>query len=324
MNFRVEQYSIETKEEWNLFVSQSKNGTFLLDRDFMDYHSDRFEDFSLMIYRGDELYGLLPAHRIGNKLYSHKGLTYGSFVLGKNASVINSFHAFKEMLHFLNDEGLETLELKLIPTFYNIIPSDEVEYFLYLAKAKLIKKDILMVIDYQHQLRFQKNRREGINKAKRNGLEIRVDQNYEGFWNEVLIPNLSNKHQVKPVHSLEEIQLLANRFPKNICQISVYHQGKIVAGTTLFLTETTVHPQYVSANSDKNELGSLDLAYDFAINQFKEGRRYFDFNISSEDDGKILNQGLLFWKETCGARSFTADNYLIETASYKSLNLNLK
>lgn len=324
MSYKVVPYTADKKEEWNQFVATAKNATFLFDRNFMDYHNDRFDDFSLMIYREEVLYAMLPAHRIGAKAFSHNGLTYGSFILQDSATLLNAFEAFKCMLHYVYEKGIETLDIKVIPTFYNRMPSDELDYFLYQMKARCTKKDVLMLIDYGHQLRFQKNRREGINKAKRNGLEVRVDQNYEGFWNEVLIPNLANKHGVAPVHSLEEIQLLAARFPENIHQVSVYHEGKIVAGTTIFLTHTTVHPQYVSGNSDKNGLGSLDLAYDFAINHFKEGRRYFDFNISSEENGTILNQGLLFWKETCGARTFTADNYSIETASYKSLNLNLK
>ncbi len=43
-------YSINRKETWDAFVQASKNGTFLLQRNFMDYHSDRFFDCSLLIY----------------------------------------------------------------------------------------------------------------------------------------------------------------------------------------------------------------------------------------------------------------------------------
>jgi len=205
------------------------------------------------------------------------------------------------------------------------MPADELSYLLFKCGAELRKRDVLMVIDYQHKLRFQKNRREGINKAVRNGLEVRVDDNYDGFWNEILIPNLKKKHNVSPVHSLEEIKLLASRFPENIKHVSVYNkEGKIVAGTTVFLTKTTIHPQYVSGNPDKNFYGSLDLAYDFIVNEFRTDKRYFDFNISSEEDGSVLNSGLVFWKETCGARAWVADNYLIDTASYKQLNLQIK
>lgn len=290
----------------------------------MEYHSDRFEDYSLLIFKEDKLFAILPAHVKENRVYSHNGLTYGGFTLSENATLLDCMSAFSAALDFLNANEIEHLFLKVIPTFYNSLPSDELEYYLYKVNAQLVHRDVLMVIDYHNQLPFKKNRREGINKAKRNGLEVVIDTNYEGFWNEVLIPNLERKHGVKPVHSLEEIKLLASRFPDHIKQVSVYKDHKIVAGTTVFLTKTTVHPQYVSGNLDKNTFGSLDLAYDFAINHFKAGRRYFDFNISSEEQGTVLNKGLVFWKETSGARAFTADNYLVSTASYKQLDLQIK
>ncbi|MGB0950276.1 MAG: GNAT family N-acetyltransferase, partial [Marinirhabdus sp.] len=251
----------------------------------------------------------------------HELLIFGSFVLSEKAKFTDAFQAFKSTLRFLDTMNIETLHIRLIPTFYNTMPSDELEYFLYLAKARSVKRDVLMVIDYAHKPRFQKNRREGINRALRNGLQVKVDENFEAFWNQILIPNLSKKHGIKPVHSLGEITQLAARFPKNIKQVNVYHGGKIVAGTTVFITKTTLHPQYVSGNASKNKLGSLDLAYDFIINKLPGKKRYFDFNISSEANGSKLNKGLLFWKETCGARAFTADNYSVKTAAYKNLNL---
>jgi hypothetical protein len=322
-NYRVEKYTKENRLAWDTFISGAKNATFLFARDFMEYHSDRFTDYSLLVYKDDLLYAVLPANIVGDKLYSHKGLTYGSLVLSKSAKLLYTFEAFKALLAFLNAKAISTLELRNIPTFYNTMPSDELSYFLFKANATLIKRDALMVIDTSTKIKFQKNRREGINKAKRNGLTIAVDDNFEGFWNEILIPNLQKKHGVAPVHSLEEIQLLATKFPDHIKQVNVYKDNVIVAGTTLFLTKTTIHPQYVSGNSDKNAFGSLDLAYDYIINHFDSSKRYFDFNISSEENGTALNSGLIFWKESCGARTYVADNYLIDTACYKTLDLHI-
>jgi hypothetical protein len=322
-NYRVEKYTKENRLAWDTFISEAKNATFLFARDFMEYHSDRFTDYSLLVYKDDLLYAVIPANIVGDKLYSHKGLTYGSLVLSKSAKLLYTFEAFKALLAFLNAKAISTLELRNIPTFYNTMPSDELSYFLFKANATLIKRDALMVIDTSNKIKFQKNRREGINKAKRNGLTIAVDDNFEGFWNEILIPNLQKKHGVAPVHSLEEIQMLAAKFPDHIKQVNVYKDNVIVAGTTLFLTKTTIHPQYVSGNSDKNAFGSLDLAYDYIINHFDSSKRYFDFNISSEENGTALNSGLIFWKESCGARTYVADNYLIDTACYKTLDLHI-
>lgn len=324
MNYKVIRYQSAFKQQWNDFVHNAKNATFLFNRNFMEYHSDRFKDYSLMVFKNETLFALLPATLKEKTLFSHQGLTYGSFVLSEKAKLLDVFEAFKNTLAFLHKNGIDRLDIRVIPTFYNTLPSDEVDYILYKAGAHLQKRDVLMVIDYRNKLRFQKNRREGINKAKRNELEIKLDGDFEAFWNEILIPNLKNKHGVSPVHTLEEIQLLASRFPDNIQQVNVYKNNKIVAGTTIFLTKTTIHPQYVSANTDKNSYGSLDFLYDFLINHFNQEKTFFDFNISSENNGTILNQGLLFWKESCGARTFTADNYVVDTSAYKNLNLQLK
>ena len=285
----------------------------------MDYHKDRFEDFSLLIYKGKRLYALLPANINDDVVYSHQGLTYGSFVLQDSAKLKSTFLAFKEVLKFLFEERIKKLDIRIIPTFYNSLPSDELEYILYKAEASLVKRDMILLIDYQNKLRFQKNRREGINKAKRKGLLVKVDGDYEKFWNEILIPNLKEKYNTSPVHSLNEIKLLAARFPNHIKQVNVYQDDKIVAGTTVFLTKNVVHPQYISGNQNKNELGSLDLLMNDVFDHFKEGRNYFSFNTSSEENGKLLNEGLLFWKESCGARPLIFNNYEINTDTYRTL-----
>ena len=273
----------------------------------------------MLIYKGERLYALLPANINDDVVYSHQGLTYGSFVLQDSAKLKSTFLAFKEVLKFLFEEKIKKLDIRIIPTFYNSLPSDELEYILYKAEGSLVKRDVILLIDYQNKLRFQKNRREGINKAKRKGLLVKVDGDYEKFWNEILIPNLKEKHNTSPVHSLDEIKLLAARFPKHIKQVNVYQDDKIVAGTTLFLTKNVVHPQYISGNQNKNELGSLDLLMNDVFDHFKEGRNYFSFNTSSEENGKLLNEGLLFWKESCGARPLIFNNYEINTDTYRTL-----
>lgn len=322
--YSVKKYTKEHKEEWNHFVDSAKNATFLFHRDFMDYHKDRFIDFSLLVYKNNKLFALLPANLDNTTIYSHQGLTYGSFITQDSAKLLDLFQAFKKLLEFLYTHGIKKLDIRVIPSIYNSLPSEELEYFLFKANAKLIKRDVLMVIDYSNPLRFQKNRREGINKAKRNNLVIKVDGRFDSFWNEILIPNLENKHNAVPVHTLKEIKLLAKRFPNNIQQINVYKEDKIVAGTTVFITKKVIHPQYVSGNTDKNTFGSLDLLYDFICNHFNKNKQFFNFNISSEDNGKLLNKGLIFWKEGCGARTIVSNNYQVETEKFKTLEINTK
>ena len=83
---RIELYKDNYKCLWDSFVDNSKNGTFLHKRDYMEYHKDRFEDFSLMVFDESDseimqLIALLPANIVDDTVYSHRGLTYGALII---------------------------------------------------------------------------------------------------------------------------------------------------------------------------------------------------------------------------------------------------
>lgn len=315
-NIQVVRYTSDKKDEWNAFVAASKNGTFLFDRDFMEYHADRFTDFSLMVYQKSRLIAIFPANFFDNQVFSHQGLTYGGLVLLPSTNFERAHISYQAILGFLASKNIKKITIKVIPSFYNTHPSEEFSYLLFKSNAKLINRDLVMIIDYRNSLGFKKNRREGVNRALRNNLEIVQERKFDDFWNEILIPNLDNRYNTQPVHTLEEMKHLAAKFPENILQFNVYHKGNIVGGTTVFLTKNTVHPQYVSANSQRNLLGTLDYLYQHVINYGKEdsNKHYFDFNTSSEEKGLLLNKGLIFWKETSGARSHIAETYEVDTS----------
>ena len=104
--FEIRRYTPDKADEWNRFVVQSKNGTFLFDRRFMDYHADRFTDASLMVYRGQSLYALLPANVKGNVLTSHGGLTYGGLVMSDRCSAHGVLETFSAIVKKASRDGL--------------------------------------------------------------------------------------------------------------------------------------------------------------------------------------------------------------------------
>lgn len=196
------------------------------------------------------------------------------------------------------------------------MPSDELRYLMFLMRGNLIRRDVLTVLDMSSSFSFSRDRKNGIKRGIKNNLVVREEANFESFWTEILIPNLAEKHQAKPVHSLEEMQYLHSKFPKNIRQFNVYQNDTIVAGTTIFESNLVAHSQYISGNSDKNELGSLDFLHDYLISNVFKNKKYFDFGISNENHGKNINEGLLYWKESFGAKSITQDFYELEINNY--------
>lgn len=322
--YSIEIYQPKFKSAWNTFVTHSKNATFLFQRDFMEYHQDRFEDFSLMVFKKGKLVGLLPANRVEDELHSHQGLTYGGLLLLKDVKFETVLHSFEVLLKFLEEHKITTLYLKEIPAIYHRIPSEEVHYLNFILNAQLVRRDTLSVIDNQHQIKFSGSRREGIKRAQKHELRIVNDDDFKAFWNTILKINLSIKHNAEPVHSLEEILWLKEKFPQNIKQFNVYQGQQIVAGATIFETKNVAHCQYISGNGDKNNLGSLDALHDYLINEVYAEKRYFDFGTSNENNGKNINEGLQFWKEGFGARTMTQDFYKIETKNHKELHTILK
>lgn len=318
-NYTVRRYSSADFAIWNAFISTAKNATFLFHRDFMDYHSDRFQDFSLMVFDEGILVSVIPGNKVNDALFSHQGLTYGGFVLDAKVKLGEVISITKSVLKFLDDNKISTFQLKIIPSIYNHFFAEEIEYALFLAEAKAIRKDCLSVIDMTKPLQISKTRKESIRRGEKNNLVIKEELKFDLFWNEILIPNLDKRHNAKPVHTIEEITKLQQKFPKNIRHFNVYYDDRIVAGTTIFITDNVIHPQYISGNDQRSELGSLDFLYNYLITEIFPNKNFFDFGISHEQNGKKINEGLLFWKESFGAKTVIQSFYEVKPSNYKLL-----
>lgn len=318
-NFEVKVYKTVNEEEWNSFLSKSNQNTFLFRRNFMDYHRDRFQDFSLMVYKKDKLVALLPANRLDDKVYSHQGLSYGGLINATDLKTEDAIGIFKAILKFLSQKNILNLYIKELPHIYlHNSTNNTLQYLCFKTDAVLVRMDMHSVVDKKSKF-FSKSRKEGVKRGFKHGLVVEESNSFDSFWNSILIPNLKLKHGVQPVHSLEEIQLLKSRFPNNIKQFNVLYKDKIVGGTTIFETENVAHCQYISGNSDKNELGSLDFLHGYLLDHVFSHKPYFSFGTSNIQAGQKVNQGLQFWKEGFGARSITQGFYKINTENYKLL-----
>ena len=319
-DYSVKQYEAKDYLFWNTFINEAKNATFLFHRDFMEYHKDRFDDFSLLIFDKEKLVAVLPANRVGDIIFSHQGLTYGGLIYSDKLKLGTVLAIFQAVLKFLNQIDINTINIKTIPAIYHTKPAEELLYALFLVEAKLYRRDTLAVIDLTKKIALSKGRLEGVNKGINHGLLVKEEVNFSLFWNQILIPNLALKHQEKPVHSLTEINDLQAKFPKNIRQFNVYYNNEIVGGTTIFESNQVAHAQYISADERKNELGSLDYLYYYLLTEIFEDKKFFDFGISNENQGKNLNNGLCFWKESFGASTIVHDFYEVKTSNYILLN----
>lgn len=307
--FEIRRYTPEKADEWNRFVALSKNGTFLFDRRYMDYHSDRFEDCSLMVYRKNRLFALLPGNKKGVTFVSHQGLTYGGFITDGQATAEHICEAFEAVNRWLRSEGFSKVVYKPVPWIYHRLPSDEDVYALFVrCQARLIERDVSSTVFLFNKLKFTEARRSGIRKALRSGCTVSESDDVEAFWG-ILSENLRQKYAAKPVHSAAEMRLLKDRFPEQIRLFMVWRDEVPVGGTVLYLTPQVVHTQYISASPEGKQLGALDLLFDRLLNEMDFAQPYFDFGTSAKADSNEVNSSLIFQKQGFGGRSVCYDWY---------------
>ena len=305
----IRRYRREDKELWNSFVSKARNATFLFDRNYMDYHVDRFDDNSFMFYHKGKLKAVLPANVAGDTLYSHQGLTYGGLLLDKKATVEDVLECFDSLNSWLRENGISKVVYKALPWIYQQYPSEEDLYALtWKCKAQLISRNIASTIVIDNKLKFAESRKSGIRKALSLNIEVGESNDVDGFWH-VLEDNLGNRYNAKPVHTASEMKLLMSRFPNNIKLYVAKMNGEIVGGTLIYVTPQVVHTQYISASVEGKKHGALDLLFDYIINKVYANCRYFDFGKSTEQGGAYLNEPLIFQKEGFGGRGVCYDWY---------------
>ena len=313
---RVEQYSPAAAKAWDDFVRKSKNGTFLFCRGFMDYHADRFTDASLLFYDDKGLCGLLPASVRDTVVTSHGGLTYGGYVLGDNAVQRTVDEMVRATVAYYRKQGMTRLVIKPVPYIYIRIPAEEELYSLTRLGAVLRYRCVSSALHPTAHPKQRQSRRGGVVRARKSGLRVlRVDDpdsaELRDFY-AVLADVLLKRHHVKPVHSYDEMRLLMSRFPDEIKLFVTVSGCRVLAGVWMFVTGEVAHTQYIAVSDDGKRLGAGDLLIDQLISQEYSDKPWFDFGISTEDNGRILNDGLIFEKEGFGARSVCYDTYELD------------
>jgi len=298
--------------EWDSFVSNSKNGHFFFQRDYMEYHSDRFCDFSLLFFDNrDNLIAILPANIEEEVLYSHQGLTFGGFLVNEKMKAETMLEIFETLKDYLRNEGIHKLIYKCIPYIYHKFPSEEDLYALFYNNAKLVRRDISSTILMGGKVKYHLQRQRAIKKAIKNGLEFVQSDDYESYW-AILEEILQTQHDTIPVHSLDEIKRLAGLFPDNIKLYVAKKNRKMLGGTLIFENEKIVHTQYLANSSEGRMTGALDFVIDNLISKIYKDKKYLDFGMSNENEGRYLNPGLIAQKEGFGAGSVVYDFYELD------------
>lgn len=307
--FEIKRYTPQDKTIWDQYVSKARNATFLFYRDYMDYHSNRFHDYSLMFFKNGRLHSLLPAHSSDDTFFSHLGLTYGGLIMDINVTIAETCQLFECLNNYLRLKGFRQVQYKAIPWIYHQVPSEEDLYALFWkCGAKLSTRNVGTTIFIQQNLKWRRNHLRQLKKARLNGITVQRGADIAEFW-PVLEQHLWQRYQSKPVHSLAEMQLLQSRFPNNIIQYNAYKEGHIVGGITIYLSHNVVHAQYSSGNAEGMALGAMEIIYYKIMHEDYPNYAYLDLGSSTEQECSVINEGLISFKEGYGGRAVVYDTY---------------
>jgi hypothetical protein len=303
-------FAVAGKDAWDRVVKESKNGNFLHLRDYMDYHSGRFDEQSVIIFKQGKAIAAFPCNRVGDQIVSHGGLTYGGLLYGNSINAVEVLDIFCNLISYFRKFDIKSILYKSIPHVFHKYPAEEDLYALFRLRAQHFRRDISSVVQLDNRIKFSDLRKRTIRKAVKLGVEIREGDFIEDYY--TLLSQVVAKFGAAPVHSAQELQLLKSRFPDNIRMFGAFNGEQLLAGTIIYDFGHIVHAQYLANSDEGKDMGALDSILGHLIENTFSTRRYFSLGISTEQDGHYLNEGLIFQKEGFGARGVIHDFYKLD------------
>lgn len=293
---------------WNRFNQQAINGLFLFERTYLEYHQQRFQDHSLLLFQDEELIGVFPMNETAGVAISHQGLTFGGLIIGPRLRIHAYLAAFEALIHYLRQRGFSRLIYKSIPFIFQQPLALEDQYAFFRHGFVLKNRSLSSCIDLGQPLHYTKGRKWSLAKARQAGLAVEESHDFGTFMH-LVGQILETKYAVQPTHTAAEISYLAQQFPDNIKLLTVYHQQEMIGGTIIYLSRQVVHLQYIATNEAGKKLHALDLIMHYLIQTYRAEKKYLNFGISPGPDAYGLTTGLIQNKESYGARSLPNDIY---------------
>ena len=303
----VRPYAPADAGAWDATVARSRNGNLLHRRGYMDYHADRFTDASLVVEKGGEMVAVLPANTDGVQVSSHGGLTYAGLISTRALRAGDALEAFERIGAHYRAGGMTRLLYKAVPHVFHGYPAEEDLYALHRLGAPLVRRDLSSVIALQEGFHFTEERRRAIAKAKKEGLHAGTGGDLADFH--ALLTQVLAAHGVAPTHSLAELRLLQARFPEAIVLHEVRDGSELLAAALVYDLGPAAHTQYLAASGHGRRRHALSLLLAELIGTVYAHKRHFSFGISTEQAGRVLNEGLVEQKERFGARAVVHDCY---------------
>ena len=317
MPIQISRYTKSDCELWEDFVWKANNGNIFHTRQFLSYHpKGRFVDHSLCFYKDKKLIALFPAIEFiqngQNILYSHRGASYGGFVINDTFSIKDAFEVVSCLIDYARKSGFKGIDITPPPQIYLRRPSNYIDFALVQQGFSYRKREISSVIplDFGRDeilSTFNEGSRRAVRRGKKLGVVVKESYEYKTFY-QILEKNLRLRHDVRPTHTLEELDKLKKLFPERIKLFGAFVEKLMVAGVVMFICNPrVVLAFYISHNEDHQEYRGVNVLFHDIIDWgIKEGYGFLDFGIFTVNEDP--NWGLARFKESFGAQGVFRDS----------------
>jgi hypothetical protein len=315
----IERYNSCYQQDWDDFVASSRNGTFMQQRTFLNYHPpERFIDCSLLVHSHGKLMAVIPAAEKmeGQKkiFSSYPGASHGGIIVDKNFGIAEAMTLVPLLNEYCKSNHFHAIELKMVPRIYHYWPSDEIDFALRYYGFSIATSELATALPLKELANASDNlvesTKRNIRKAQRLGVTIEESSDLAAYWG-ILTENLKQKHHAKPTHTLAEILDLTHTYPQSIKLFAAFLHDEMVGGVIVFLlNHRVINCFYIASNSKYQNLRSLELLFARLISWGMENNYdYLDWGISTEEKGRIINHGLFEFKEKFGGRGVLREAY---------------
>lgn len=297
ISVKLSRYTQNDKSSWDSLVAKTSPGLVLHYRDYMEYHSELFEDFSICFWDQNSLLAVAPGTRNKDEWISHQGLTFGGLILPSEN--ITEMMRYIQMLNkFLLKEDFKKSTIILASnSFY---PNGNTEWIYAFNQAGYVASENHLNQFIHKSSNLPKKKLTNARAAFRKGITFSIDlSNLPPLYN-LIEENLVSKYERKPIHTLAEIELLCKRFPDLISTYTTNFEKKVVAGAIVFQSFNSLHIQYLATN----DLGKQIRAQDYLIKEIldiaKAKCKNLSFGKSTSGDNAALNSSLYNFKAEYG------------------------
>ena len=242
---------------WEEFVSNANNGTIFHTLKFLSYHPQgRFKSHHLMIKEKDSVISVFPAVKEGKTIISHKGASYGGFVMKEGVGIQETCFIVEHLIRFLKAQGYQKIVLTQPPLIYYNSPNQYIDFALMKNGFCYIKREITAVIpfsDTEPLLSFDADARRSTKKAIREGVKIKISEDFNAFY-KILRQNLGMRHNVSPTHTLSELLRLKKLFPDDIILFGAFLKDKMIGGIVIFSANPRVLLAFYISHNNKFQI----------------------------------------------------------------------